>query len=273
MTSSGVGRVILLTLGWEELPKAWSLYGYDPEIKITEPVPGVLVETDAGWVLLDTGFNPALILDAPLARRFHGSEYGARPILPLGDGDPLLEMISRCGVGVDEIVAVGISHLHNDHAGGIRHFAGKCPIYIQRAELEYGLGNSQEAEQHGIFRIDFDDSTIEWRILDGDTEIFPGLWAVSTPGHTPGHQSFAAFRPPEVGGGLVVAFDAADLIENIDEEIAVGGFINTTAEATLDQIRKLKEFAATHGLELIPGHDPRIWPTVEEGLVRHHRFS
>ena len=28
-----------------------------------EPVPGVLLQTDGGWVLLDTGFNTALIRD------------------------------------------------------------------------------------------------------------------------------------------------------------------------------------------------------------------
>ena len=35
-----------------------------------EPVPGVLLQTDGGWVLLDTGFNTALVRDPALYRRF-----------------------------------------------------------------------------------------------------------------------------------------------------------------------------------------------------------
>ena len=66
---SGVRRIILLTLGWEELPKSVSVYGAPPEERMREPVPGVLLQTDGGWVLLDTGFNTALVRDPALYRR------------------------------------------------------------------------------------------------------------------------------------------------------------------------------------------------------------
>ena len=36
---------------------------------------------------------------------------------------------------------VAVSHLHNDHAGGLRHFAGRVPVHAQRAELEFGLAD------------------------------------------------------------------------------------------------------------------------------------
>ncbi len=70
---SGVRRIILLTLGYEELPKAVSVYGSPPELRLREPVPGVLLECDGGWLLLDTGFNTALIRDPALYRRFYPS--------------------------------------------------------------------------------------------------------------------------------------------------------------------------------------------------------
>ena len=86
---AGVRKIILLTLGWEELPKSISVYGAPPEERMREPVPGVLLQTDGGWVLLDTGFNTALITDPALRRRFH--RYPAmRPIIP-GPGEPLDE--------------------------------------------------------------------------------------------------------------------------------------------------------------------------------------
>jgi len=62
---------------------------------------------------------------------------------------------------------------------------------VQRRELDYGLfGAHPEPERNAIFRIDFDDPRITWQVADGDTEIAPGVTAVLTAGHTPGHQSF-----------------------------------------------------------------------------------
>ncbi|MBP2703972.1 N-acyl homoserine lactonase family protein [Microbispora sp. RL4-1S] len=250
-------RIVLLTLGWEDLPKSVSLHGDVSGERLREPVPGVLLQTDGGWVLLDTGFNTALIRDAALARRFHpGPEY--LPVLP-GPGEPLEEALADVGIPMDAIHAVAVSHLHLDHAGGLKHFAGRVPVHAQRAELEYGL--SGDAEEHGIFRIDFDDPRIDWRLADGEAEIAPGVTAVPTPGHTPGHQSFVVDLDDSLGGGgFVFAFDAADLTENIEREVAVGGFIDCGPEATVEQIRKLKAIAAARGYPLIPGHDPVAWP-------------
>jgi N-acyl homoserine lactone hydrolase len=257
--ASGVRRVILLTLGWEELPKAWSVHGTPPEERLTEPVPGILVELDGGWLLLDTGFNPALITDPALRRRYHGNFYSIKPILPPGDDDPLLDALDRSGVAVESIEAVAVSHLHNDHAGGIRHFAGGAPVHLQQAELDFGLG--PDAETHGIYRVDFDDPAIDWRLADGDVEIAPGVTAINTAGHTPGHQSFVVRYDRSVGGGgFVFAMDAADLTENLEHELPIGGVINCDPADTVEPIRRLKAIADEEGLLIVPGHDPIVWP-------------
>jgi glyoxylase-like metal-dependent hydrolase (beta-lactamase superfamily II) len=92
--------------------------------------------------------------------------------------------------------------------------------------------------------------------------------AVLTAGHTPGHQSFVVDLDESAGGGgLVFAFDAADLTENIEEEVAVGGFIDVEPEVTVAQIRKLKRLAAERGYRLIPGHDPVAWPALTTELA------
>lgn len=141
----------------------------------------------------------------------------------------------------------------------MRHlFAGSVPVWVQRRELEYGLADHPFPERHGMFRIDFDDPDIDWRLLDGDAEIAPGIAALLTPGHTPGHQSFAIDLAD--GGGYVFAFDAGDLSENFDRELAVGGFVHCEAEDTIAPIRRLKALAAQRGHRLIPGHDPALWP-------------
>ncbi|HXA33451.1 MAG TPA: N-acyl homoserine lactonase family protein [Acidimicrobiales bacterium] len=267
---SGVRRVVLLTLGWEDLPKSVSVHGAPPEERLREPVPGVLLQCDGGWLLLDTGFNPALIRDRALRRRFHG-DPGFQPILP-GPDEPLEEALDAAGIAMDEIVAVAVSHLHNDHAGGLRHFAGRVPVHAQQAELDFGLSDHPVPERHAIYRVDFDDPAIQWALADGDAEIAPGVTAVLTAGHTPGHQSFVVDLDESVGGGgLVFAFDAADLTENIEHELPIGGRVGVPPEATIEPIRRLKRLAAERNYQLVPGHDPVVWPALTQSLAE--RFA
>jgi N-acyl homoserine lactone hydrolase len=267
---SGVRRIIPLTLGWEDLPRGVSIHGDTSGQMLREPVPGVLLLCDGGWLLLDTGFNTALITDPALRRRFHGDPV-VQPVLP-GPGEPIEEALAAVGVDLADVHAVAVSHLHNDHAGGLKLFAGRVPVHVQRRELAYGLSDGADGttgpEENGIFRIDYDDPRLDWRQADGDTEIAPGVTAVLTAGHTPGHQSFIVDLDPSAGGGgIVFAFDAADLTENIDQELAVGGFIDVEPEVTVAAIRKLKALAAARGYHIVPGHDPVAWPAITEELA------
>jgi N-acyl homoserine lactone hydrolase len=184
---SGVRRVVPVTLGLIDLPESILVQdGSDRELRV--PVPGVLVQCDGGWLLLDTGFNTALINDPALHARFHGDPV-MRPVIP-GPGEPLDEALDGAGIDIADIHAVAVSHLHWDHAGGLRHFAGRVPVHAQRAEYDYATQPGPVPEQHGMFRIDYDDPRIDWRFAAGDVELAPGVTAVLTAGHTPGHQSF-----------------------------------------------------------------------------------
>lgn len=252
-------RVLPLTLGWVELPRAVSVGGDESGVRLREPIPAVLVETGDEVVLLDTGANTALLADAALRRRFHGDPEVVVS-LPAG-GEPLEAALAGAGRRLEEVTVVAVSHLHYDHAGGLRHFAGRLPVHAQAAEVAFGLG--RQAEAHGIYRIDFDDPAIDWRLADGDVPIAPGVVALATPGHTPGHQSFAVSLDPAVGGGgYLFAFDAADLTANLEDELAIGERIGCSAQDTVDQIVRLKATAAASGLCLVPGHDPEAWPAL-----------
>src|SRR5581483_9269746 len=79
--------------------------------------------------------------------------------------------------GVDVVVN---THLHFDHCGGNRRFAG-VPTYVQRAELE-----AVAEPDYLVDWVRFDGAS--YVELDGDGELFDGISALSTPGHSPGHQ-------------------------------------------------------------------------------------
>ncbi|MDX6214240.1 MAG: N-acyl homoserine lactone hydrolase, partial [Frankiales bacterium] len=125
--------------------------------------------------------------------------------------------------------------------------------------------------KHGFFRIDYDDPKIDWQLADDDVELAPGVTAVMTPGHTPGHQSFVIDlddTAAEAYGatGFVLAFDAADLQRNIDEELSPGGMVDTTPAQGIESIRRLKSIAAERDYQLVPGHDPLAWPAFTKQL-------
>ena len=270
--SSAVSRIVPLTFGWEDLPETISIHGGDPTVRYREPVPGVLLQIDDGWLLLDTGFNVPLARDPFLHRRFHGRNNDIRCELLDDPRDSLEVAFELVGIDPADVSLVGLSHLHNDHSGGLRWFTERCPVHLQRRELEYGLSLGTPGdgpENHGFFRIDYDDSRIDWQLTDGDTEIAPGVLSVWTPGHTPGHQSFvitldAAAADAYGVPGFVLAFDAADLQRNLDEELAPGGLINHTPAEAIESIRRLKSIAGQRGYQLVPGHDPHAWPAFTE---------
>src|SRR3954468_3338112 len=69
---TGVSRVFPVTFGWEDLPETISLYQGDRSVRYREPVPGVLVQLDGGWLLLHNGFTVPLVRHPFRRRGFHG---------------------------------------------------------------------------------------------------------------------------------------------------------------------------------------------------------
>jgi N-acyl homoserine lactone hydrolase len=93
---------------------------------------------------------------------------------------------------VGEVVAVINTHLHFDHCGGNRRFAG-MPTYVQRVELAAAVAPDYLEEW-----VRFPGAT--YVELDGDAEVFAGVSVLSTPGHSPGHQAVLV----ESDDGIVV---------------------------------------------------------------------
>lgn len=254
--SSSVRRVLPLILGWEHLPRAFSLHGDPSGARLTEPVPALLLDTDDGWTLIDVGMNSTLIRDPHLYKRLHERNGEIRPVLPDGD-EALIDALSAWGVQLGDIARIYLSHLHNDHAGSLRLFDAEVPVWVHRREYAYAMSHPGP-ERNGMFRIDYDDPEIVWTFIDGDGDLAPGIFAFETPGHTPGHLSFAI--ETQSGDGWVFAFDAGDLTENFTHEISPGGLIDATPEQGLASVRRVKQVAAQRGWPIVPGHDPLVWP-------------
>ncbi|WP_144268188.1 MBL fold metallo-hydrolase [Demequina sp. NBRC 110055] len=242
-------------VGYEPMRESMSVDGGDPGKHLLEPVTAVAVEYADGWVLLDTGFNVAVVRDPERRREvFNYDSYTA--VVPLGD--PLLDSVAAAGLSWETLAGCAISHVHLDHTGGIRHVPDGVPVILQRRELEWLASGAGIRDV--VLPSDVWDAGDDLREIAGETAIAPGLTALDTHGHTPGHQSFRI----ELASGRVVvlACDAADLVDNLDTRRRCSVVpVEGAAEAAQEAVERLADMRGGD-VEVWPGHDPEFWPWV-----------
>ena len=99
--------------------------------------------------------------------------------------------------------------------------------------------------------------------MEGEYDVAAGVRAISTPGHTAGHMSLWIELPK--GSPVILCGDAADLTENIRDEVPPGLCWQGREGQAVASIRKLKALAAAEKAILWPNHDIHFWRTL-------HRF-
>ena len=77
------------------------------------------------------------------------------------------------------------------------------------------------------------------RLIDGDTDVFGdgSVTLVSTPGHTPGHQSLLVHL--KNSGFIILSGDVAHSEENFDKDIVPS--LNTNKPESIASMRKIKQ--------------------------------
>jgi glyoxylase-like metal-dependent hydrolase (beta-lactamase superfamily II) len=131
-------------------------------------------------------------------------------------GGLLLEELATIGVRAADVDVLAISHLHLDHDGWLATEDAaavfeSATIYLGRGDFDaFVLGGEDlpsrfrmAAPVRTVLKRLFDDGRVE--LVDDATEIVPGVVALPTPGHTPGH---LAFSIRDGGEQLLVLGDA-----------------------------------------------------------------
>lgn len=242
-----------LILGHEHSPRFIAFAdGDDTVMRI--PVTAVLVHSPVGWFLLETGLNPDFARDIEASATIY--PYGAAEV---GDGDPLVAALAERGVAPADLAGVAVSHLHVDHAGGLQYFRGGPPVYAQRRELDFAFGPAGEPEAY--WHSDWDAPDIDWRPLDGDTALAPGIDVIFTPGHTPGHHSYRV-RMRE-SGTWIFAVDAIQQQDNLRRDVEIGWNAAATDGGQRRRSHdRLRELAGEDDARIVPGHCPETWPAL-----------
>src|SRR6201988_928799 len=173
-----------------------------------------LIKHAQGWFLWDTGIPDAVAaMPNGLAPSDPKAVTWRRP-------KTLASQLEQIGVKPSDVKAMAVSHTHPDHIGNVEMFPTTM-LYVQKAEYEWpGANNAPRFKpEHPV------------TLLEGDHDIFGdgSVTILSTPGHTPGHQSLQVKLPKT--GELLLSGDAAHFKANFDNR-RVPGF-NFNQEQTV----------------------------------------
>lgn len=240
-----------LLTGTHRYEKTLSTRGRGKGVYIDAPILAYLIETKNGRVLYDVGCDYSKLSDPELKRRYYENE--AFPFGPpaMEDRQRVPCYLQRLGLQPTDVDAVFLGHLHFDHAGGLNEMA-HADIHVHRRELDAARAQADEA----YFTDDFS-GPYKWHLVEREYELLPGIRAIETPGHTAGHMSMLIELPR--GAPILLAGDAADLAENLADEVAPGLCWCDRDDLAVASIRKLKSLAAEQGAEIWPNHDMQFF--------------
>ena len=163
----------------------------------------LLIETNAGLVLVDTGFGIQDCEHPSRLMRFFTSLLG----VPLNVEETAAHQIKQLGYNLEDVRHIVQTHLHIDHAGGLRDFP-KAEVHVFKREYEVAMkprGVVERGYDASHWKpapkwVIHDQANTKWfgfstiSILEGlETEVL----LVPLPGHTSGHCGVVTGTPGE----------------------------------------------------------------------------
>ena len=168
----------------DEVNAAWAtLYGEKDQLVV--PYSPIAVNTGSKLVVIDTGTSEANFERSKgAAGQFHSN-------------------LKASGINPDQVDTVIISHFHGDHINGLldkdnKLAFPKAEVLVPAPEWKYFMDDAEMSKQttdrmKGVFsnlRKVFDALGRKVTQYEAGKEVAPGITAVATHGHTPGHMAF-----------------------------------------------------------------------------------
>ena len=195
-----------------------------------------LLKHAQGWMVWDTGVDDAIA----------AMPDGLKPADPKATTwkrpKTLASQLEQVGVKPADVKYLAVSHTHPDHIGNVEMFP-QAMLLVQKAEYEWpGPNNAPRFKpEHPVTK------------LEGDRDVFGDgtVTILSTPGHTPGHQSLLVKLPKT--GALVLSGDAAHFQSNWENRRVPS--LNTSAEQTRASMQRIADILSREKAALWINHD------------------
>ena len=245
-----------------KLPQLWWVFFGRRWVPL--PLQAFLIEHRIGWVLFDTGIEPAIISDTGYIKQSIG-----RFLLPwifrlhLTNGDRIDRVLAAAGVDAGDVRLAVISHLHFDHTGGIAQIPQADLLVSQR---EWSILSEPHPEREWILRKHIEIPGAKWRQItfaptdDPLFEGFDGIHDVAgdgsmillpTPGHTKGSLSMLIRR--EGWDPILLVGDLTYEAALLEQDVVPGTGDRAALLASFAKVKRLKE--CLPGLAIVASHD------------------
>jgi N-acyl homoserine lactone hydrolase len=207
-----------------------------------------LIKHGSEWLLWDTGV-PETALNDPRG-------WSTLPKLIVYHLDrSLTDQFADIGLKPDDIGRVALSHTHGDHIGNVWLFPN-ATIVMQRAEYSWihsPNGPNDNVNQLMALARKLMGTPKNLQLIDGDTDVFGdgSVTLLSTPGHTPGHQSLLVHL--KKSGFIILSGDVAHLEENFEKDIVPT--LNTDKAASIASMERVRRLIATYKAKFFINHD------------------
>jgi N-acyl homoserine lactone hydrolase len=232
-----VDRLYVIDCGWAH---ATDQSRWSPGVNVGVPIDFsdncyLIHHSTEGYLLWDTGITDRLIAlpngitVAALGQTWHRTQT-------------LVAVLASIGVKPTDVRYIALSHVHPDHAGNVDEFPD-ATLIVQIREWSFLAKLPQKP-----FSLDH-----KKLLLDGDKDLFGdgSLTILSTPGHTPGHQSLLVRLPKT--GFVVLSGDVVHFQSNWDNR-RVPDF-NVDKAQSLASMEKIARVLAQYHAQLWINHD------------------
>ena len=189
-----------------------------------------------GWFLWDTGIADAV------AAMPNGLVPADPKAVTWRRPKTLQAQLEQLGLKPDDIKAMAVSHTHPDHTGNVELFP-QSTLYVQKAEYDWPGANNEPRfkPSHPV------------ELLAGDKDVFGdgSVTILSTPGHTPGHQSLLVKLPKT--GAVVLSGDAVHFKDNWDNRRVPS--MNANKDQSAASMQKIADTLDKEKAQLWINHD------------------
>jgi N-acyl homoserine lactone hydrolase len=215
-----------------------------------------LVKHGGDWLLWDTGVPESTLHDP--------RGWSTLPKLIVYHLDKsLTDQLAEIGLKPGDIGRVAVSHTHGDHIGNMGLFPD-ATVVMQQAEYRWihsPNGPNDNVNQLMALARKLLGTPKHLQLIDGDTDVFGdgSVTLVSTPGHTPGHQSLLVHL--RKSGFIILSGDVVHLEGNFEDNIVPS--LNTDKAESIASMDRIRNLMAAYGATLFINHDKRQTDTLK----------
>lgn len=195
-----------------------------------------LIKHAKGWFLWDTGIADAV------AAMPNGLTPADPKAVTWRRPKTLAAQLEQLGLKPGDVKMMAVSHTHPDHTGNVELFP-QATLYVQKAEYDWPGANNEPRfkPSHPV------------ELLAGDKDVFGdgSVTILSTPGHTPGHQSLVVKLPKT--GAVVLSGDAVHFKDNWDNRRVPS--MNANKDQSAASMQKIADTLSKEKAQLWINHD------------------